>query len=844
MTGPFFREFGQGFVHRWDAPPHAGSLALCFDTRTLTAGAADPTPQVFIALRGPWRDGHDHVREAWDKGVRHFILAHDPGATVLPQSDVICLPDPLTGLQDLVGAWRRACGTPLIAITGSNGKTVVKEWLATLLGDEQPVHSSPRSYNSQLGVASTLWALAPEHGTGIIEAGISAPGEMERLAACIDPDAGVLTHLGEAHLAAFEGPRALLQAKLALFPSPRCRWVVVPEGLTEAVEALRSAGKQVITWGPGDDADLRVLDQQVVAAPDGGQQRWVQVAWRGGDGVWWCLPFADETGMRNALTAATTALAWGLDMEQVRSRLGGLRAVDLRMQRLLRPDGCWVLSDAYTNDWPALELALHDLLQLPGSRGKAAIIGEVPGMQDLAIERLASWLQKRPLAEVWLVGAGWRPLAHLLPDDAPVRYFDGAEAAMEALEQQPFSGWDVLVKGPRAGAFERFVEALTRRGHSAVLEIDLEAVVANYRLIRDHVRRQCGRPVGMVAVVKASGYGTNGPATARALERQGVEMLAVSCTEEGVELREAGIQARVLVFNPDPSTFPALIRHHLEPELHDLAQTAAFEHHLARQGTITPYPVHLQVETGMNRLGFSEEGLQQLLADWGEKHAPWLRVESVFSHLASAEDPAADAFTMRQLGRFEKAVTALRSALPAAAHPLRRHILNSSGTRRFAAQAGDWVRVGIALYGIGDGTAPGERLGLQPALRFRTVISAVRTVPAGEGIGYGSTDPAPHPRRIATLPVGYADGYPRHLSNGAGWVDIQGHRAPVVGRVCMDMTLVDVTTLPPSLAQPGMEVILFGDAPRIEDLARAAGTIPYEIIARIPPRVHREQRGG
>ena len=844
MTGAFFRGFGEQHAHRWDASPHAGPLALCFDTRTLTSGTVDPTPQVFIALRGPWRDGHDHVRDAWESGVRHFILAHDPGADVLPQSDVMCFEDPLTGLQDLVGAWRRACATPLIAITGSNGKTVVKEWLTTLLGEEQPLHSSPRSYNSQLGVAATLWGLAPEHRTGVIEAGISAPGEMERLAGCIDPDAGVLTHLGEAHLAAFDGPGALLQAKLALFPSPRCQWVVVPEGLSEAVAALRSAGKQVITWGSGVEADLRVLDQQVVAAQDGGQQRWVHVAWRGGEAVWWSLPFADETGMRNALTAATTALAWGLDMEQVRVRLGGLRAVDLRMQRLLRPDGCWVLSDAYTNDWPALELALHDLLQLPGSRGKAAIIGEVPGMQDLAIERLAAWLGQRPLAGVWLVGEGWKPMARRLPADAPVRWFDTQEDALAALEQQPFSGWDVLVKGPRAGAFERFVQALTRRGHSAVLEIDLEAVVTNYRLIRDHVRKSCGRPVGMVAVVKAAGYGTNGPATARALERQGVELLAVSCTEEGIELREAGIRARVLVFNPDPSTFPALIGHGLEPELHDLQQAAAFEHHLARLGTPTPYPVHLQVETGMNRLGFLADDLEQLLSHWNEKHAPWLRVESVFSHLASAEDPDADAFTLRQIDRFHQAVSAIRSSLPSGEHPLRQHILNSSGTRRFAAHAGDWVRVGIALYGIGDSTSSEEHLGLQPALRFRTVISAIRTVPAGEGIGYGSTDAASHDRRIATLPVGYADGYPRHLSNGAGWVDIHGHEARVVGRVCMDMTLVDVTSLPPQLAQPGIEVVLFGETPRLEDVARAAGTIPYEIITRIPPRVHREQRGG
>ncbi len=848
MTGAFFRHFGAGHLHRWDAEVVPETLALSFDTRTLSPPSAGLPPTAFLALRGPWRDGHAHLREAWEKGVRHFVVASDPGRGVLPDSDVLCFPDPLVGLQTLVGAWRQTCGTPVVGITGSNGKTVVKEWLATLLSDRQPLHSSPRSYNSQLGVASTLWSLSPSHVAALVEAGISAPGEMERLTACIDPDAGILTHLGEAHLASFESPTALLQAKLALFPRPRCQWVVLPGFLHPARAALRAAGKTPVCWGtePGDD--LRILDQQVVAGTGGSAQRLIQVSWQGSPPVWWSLPFADETGYRNALTAATAALQWGLSVDAVGVRLGWLRSVDLRMQRLLRPDGCWVLSDAYTNDWPALELALNDLMQLPGTHGKAAIIGEVPGMQAAACVRLQAWVRNHPLQALWLVGDGWRqgwegPQGG---DPSAPRFFANAEAALEALETQPFAGWDVLVKGPRAAAFERFVARLTRRGHSAVLEIDLEAVVANYRLIRDHVRQRCGHPVGMVAVVKAAGYGTNGPATARVLERQGVDLLAVSCTEEGVELREAGIRSRILVFNPDASTFPALIAHQLEPELHDLQQVQALERALERaldrSGAARPYPVHLQVETGMNRLGFSPEALDGLIREWPGQHAGHLRVESVFSHLASAESAEADGFTRNQIQRFEAAAERLRAVLPADEHPLRRHLLNSAGARRFPEAAGDWVRVGIALYGIGDGGAE-EAIGLQPALRFRTVVSALRTVPAGEGVGYGSTDPAPHDRRIVTLPIGYADGYPRHLSNGVGWVVIAEREARVVGRVCMDMTLVDVTHIPAHLVPIGAEVILFGDNPRIEDLAAAAGTIPYELIARIPARVHREQRG-
>ena len=827
----------EGFLRQWAAVhatevrsdrPVLGEqyLGLTFDTRTVDPG--DPKPLAFVALRGDWRDGHAHLADAHARGVRTFLVEVDPGPEVLPESLVVVLGGgTLAGLQAVAGAWRASLPVQVVGVTGSNGKTIVKEWLSTLLGDDANVYRSPRSFNSQLGVPVALWGLRPEHGLAIIEVGISEPGEMKRLAACVRPDFGVLTHLGEAHLEAFADEVALRAEKLTLFAG--CKWVVMPETLTEAAAELQAANVAARTWGNSEAAMWRVTNKT-----QGEAEMQFEVAGHTGT---WRLPARGEIAFRNALTALSAAWALGRSADDhLARRMLALRDLDMRMQRLQTPDGHWVLSDAWTNDWGALTLALEDLRNLPGNHPKALVLGPLPMMDALTESRLQQLARSERLDRVWLVGEAW---ADMQAGQLETQRFADVDAALQHLRAHPnaLRGHDILVKGPRRAAFERISERLIRNGHATTLTIDLEAVTANLRTLRHHVQAAIDKPVEFMAVVKASAYGASAVAISHALRRQGVRRFAVACTEEGVELRQSGLEGTIVVFNPDPGTFAAMVDHDLEPEIHSINQTQSLLPHLRATGK-SHYPVHLKLDTGMHRLGFPTDNLQPFLDAWSDSDwSEWLRLESVFSHLASADDPAQDDFTRGQIAAFNTAVTTLRSAL-GPQHPLRSHILNSAGAIRFPDAAGDWIRLGIALYGISGHGA----VRLQPALSFETVVSALRDLPAGEGLGYGHTDAAPHDRRIATLPVGYADGWPRHLSHGIGWVSIHDVAAPVVGKVCMDMTLVDVTDIPG--VQEGDEVVLFGESPTIEEIAQAAGTIPYEILSRIPQRVRRLQKGG
>lgn len=809
---------------RADGPAGGSVEVLALDSRAVGRGEVAGEEAVFFAVRGVWHDGHDFVGAAFDGGVRRFVVEEDAG---MSGCDVVVVADAVAALQGLAEAHRRAVGVPVVAVTGSNGKTVVKEWAAALLARRR-VYRSPRSFNSQVGVPLSVWGLAPEHELGVIEVGISEPGEMAALRECSGPKWGVLTHLGEAHAANFASREELVAEKLSLFSG--CDWVALPGDCQEGLDGLKVRGIRARTWGP--EGELRVLRRW-----EQGDAKEVEVAFDG-EQAKWQLPAPGELAFRNAMTAALCALCLGGRLDEIGSTLPHLPEVDLRMQRLSGPGGTWVISDAYANDWGALSFAIRDLERLPTAHPKGLILGDLPGaMHDAG--RLAALLDGTNVTRIWLVGTGW---SHAVGCPKEWRCFASPEAAIAEFArsaESPFHGHDVLVKGPRAAAFEAFIPLLCRKGHATSLVVDLDAVAANVNAFRRHIRSTkaavaTDHPTRLIAVVKASGYGANGPALARALEQLGMSHLAVACTEEGVELRRHGIALPIVVLNPDPSTFDALIAHRLEAEIIGPAHCAAF---VAALPAHAGWPVHIKLDTGMHRVGFTQDELPQLAQLLQQPDCP-LRAETVLSHLASGDDPAGDSLTLRQFRRFHSGANLLRNATRRQDHPLGRHILNSAGIARFPEQALEYARLGIGLFGVGE-SGP---LALQPALTFETTISQIRTVPAGEGVGYGATDARPHPRRIAVLPVGYADGYPRHLSNGKGHVAIGDRLAPVVGRVCMDMTLVDVTGIPG--VSEGDDVVLFGQHPTLESVAAAAETIPYELIARIPSRVARIHRGG
>lgn len=801
-------------------------LQVAFDSRSLSNPIFIPT--LFVALKGVSLNGHDFIEEAHAAGVRFFLVEEGMPIPDLPDSDVVAVPHVIHAWQSIAFDWRTQWGKPIIAIAGSNGKTTVKEWLTTLLAPAVHVHSSPRSYNSQIGVPVSLWDLQQSHSISLIEAGVSIPGEMQRHAQTIDPNFGVLTHLGTSPLDSFKDANHLLDETLQLFES--CRWVAMPDTLVGAKHKLTQQRCRIITWGTSEGNDLSVNSLPTESG------RVIRATW-GGVAYDWVLPFTSEIGFRNAMTAALVALEWGIDGNQIGASLLHIQDLDMRMQRLRSRSGTWVLSDAYTNDWDTLALALHDLEQLTGPYLKSAIIGPIPGMSQTEPQRLLKVIKSSSIKNLWLIGPDWESqLTAPFPKSLQITRFSSTNMALSELQKQPdlFLKQHVLVKGSRIEKFERFHPLLVQRGRMTQLHLDLEAVEYNLRTFKEHIQKNTGTDAAVLAVIKASGYGTNAPAMARLLQFNGVDLMAVACTEEGVELRQHGLSVRILVLNPDPDTFSTLLQYRLEPGLHSLEQLETFSQFLETSFESRPWPVHIKIDTGMHRLGFDPEALSKLRDHLDANNK--LQVKSVFSHLASAENPTQDARTMDQFETFQNAVEFLRQP----SRSFKTHILNTAGLIRFPEFAGNYVRIGIGLFGVRVAEVP-SNWELKPAIQFTSVISTIHEINAGDGVGYGMTDISDSFRRVATLPVGYADGFPRHLSHGKGQVAIHGQLAPVVGKVCMDMVMVDVTKI--ENAKPGDSVELFGKTISVESFANAAGTIPYEVLTRIPARVHRTQSG-
>jgi len=843
---------GSAFDARNGDPSLGDVVHLNADTRTLH----HPAHAVFFAIQGPWHDGHDHVREAWQRGVRRFVVSRPLPADVSQSSDVLQTPDVLLAMQHLAHIRRAAFPGPVIGITGSNGKTIVKEWVATLLPERLAVHKSPLSHNSQLGVPLTVWTLQSHHDVSLVEAGISLPGEMARLADCVQPTEGVLTHLGEAHLGNFDDRQALAREKCRLFVG--CERVFMPWATFEELrsggawawlqEACRDRGvcePEALTWALGGDALPPDARTHLVAEPlaVGGWQLTFDSP-EGPVAVRTSLPFSDPASLHNAFTAALVACHHGATPAELAANLARLHPLDRRLASFERPGGGHLLLDDCSHDLGGLAVALDALDALgrtatPSDSSvlpRVAVVGDIPqsGLDEPArAEALADLASAAQLSHLWMWVPAWLPetrrlfeakLAAQQPNLA-VAMFDRIDV-LES-EARALGGAHVLVKSATSDRLTKVVHALAPPRHVTTLTLDAGALVSNLRILKAHVGATT-----VVAVLKGLAYGTDPAVLGRLLEGQGVDWLAVAYAEEGVALRNAGINARILVLNPDASTLDTHLAHRLEPEvvsLEHLRQVNAW----AVERRVNAFPIHLKLDTGMRRLGLAPEddaAAANLIAQ-----GP-LVLATVLSHLAAADDPAHDDRTRAQIHAFHfRASTHFPKAVC--------HVLNSAGAARVNALATAAeratmpclraVRVGLGMYGLG---VAADHLELAPVLQLESVVAKLVHVPAGEGTGYGWTDAADHDRTLAVLSVGYADGYPRNLGNGRAHVTWQGHRLPTVGRVCMDMMTVDVTG---TAVQPGDVVRVWGDEPRLDELATWAGTISYELLTRIGPRVQR-----
>jgi alanine racemase len=721
--------------------------------------------------------------------VKNFIVSKKvEGAEI----NYLLVEDSLEALQLWAMYHRQQFDYPVVGITGSNGKTIVKEWLTTLLEYHFQVVKSPMSYNSQIGVPFSLLQLSPNDEVAIIEAGISQVGEMERLAAMIQPTLGVMTHFGSAHAEGFESEEQKLAEKSLLFEEVQL--VLTGHEQSDVSDFLSKKGLNIKTTAGLEEVNFQVQ-------------------------------FPDNAARENASLAMLAARELGLSIEDIQARLPLLHPVEMRSEIITDNPEITILNDSYNADIDSIRNALQTLSTLEAHPNKIIIITDLlhQGQDQIAIQQEILQEAENLLGvdQVWTIG----PVFYELREK---QKFLQTENFLQHFDYQQFRHSTILLKGSRVFGIERLIPFLNRRPNATYLQLDLNKLTHNLRYLKGKVRDT----VKIMCMVKAFSYGSGTWEIAKILEEEGVEYLGVAYPSEGIELREKGITLPILINHPDPSAMGAMLQYDLEPLIYDFRLLEAFLR-AARLHSTTPYKIHLKFDTGMGRLGFTQKAVPQLIQTLSQY--PDLQVVSMMSHLAAAEMERETDFSQTQILQFAGICNQFQQELGIS--PLR-HILNTSGVFRFPEAAMDMVRLGIGLYGINPTTEPHQ---LAEVASLHSVVSQIHEYPTGTSIGYGRTQYTTRPSRIATIPIGYADGIFRNLSNGKTAFLVKGKLAPTFGRICMDTLMIDVTDIPE--AQAGDEVVIFGEQAgrqrSIKQLAEDAETIPYEVMTSISPRVRR-----
>jgi alanine racemase len=775
---------------------------------------------LFFALKGKNHDGHNFIDNLYSKGIRIFVVEKLPGNEENKNEAAFILTvNTVEALQLLAAYKRKSFKSPVIGVTGSAGKTIVKEWLADILGMTASVIRSPKSYNSQIGVPLSIMKLDDKYDMGIFEAGISMPGEMSKLRKIILPDIGVITNIGDAHSENFPDNKTKAKEKLNLFMDSSliiyCRdYKIIHQSILNN-EILKS--KKLVDWSCID------LGAKIFVTKSSLPQSHTSIKMHfNGISNDFDIPFADRASIENAITVAAVCLALGTPAEVIKTGMAGLVSVAMRMELKSGINNCQLIEDYYNSDPGSLGMALEYLKSQTG-RDSALILSDF--VQNGRDEKdlyggVAKEIRKTGIKK--FVGIGDALVRNSDLFEKGSRFFNTTDEFINSLNQADFRNEIILLKGARIYEFEKIGTLLEKLIHQTVLEVNLDAISHNLNEFRRHLNRD----TKMMVMVKAFAYGA-GPAEISALlEYQRVDYLAVANADEGVELRNSGVTLPVVVMNPDPSASEVIIKYDLEPEIYSLLSLEQFISVASRHGLIN-YPVHIKIDSGMHRLGFMPEDVDTLAKRLNSQES--VRVISVFSHLAASDDPALDHFSHHQVEVFLKAVEQIRETI---GYTFIRHILNSSGIARFPQYQFDMVRLGIGMYGVGHF----EGFDIKPTGRFKTRISQIKKIRAGEPVGYGCADVSENERIIAILPAGYADGLNRKLGKRNGNLFIKGSTVPIIGNVCMDMCMADITGLD---AEVGDEAEIFGEKIPIDEIAEKCQTIPYEILTSIPRRVKR-----
>ena len=786
------------------------SRSLCFAEDTL-----------FFALKTKRNDGHKYIPDLYERGVRNFVVSDLPqNLDDYVDTNFLQLPNPLKGLQRLAEKYRSQFEVPVVGITGSNGKTIVKEWLYQLLSPEKIITRSPRSYNSQIGVPLSVWLLNETTELGIFEAGISEMGEMEALQSIIRPTIGILTNIGGAHQENFYSVPDKCMEKLTLFKE--CD-VVVYDGDNELISACVSKslfGAREIAWSRKDNE--RPL--YIASIEKGDSSTTVRYRYLGMPNEY-TIPFIDDASIENSLHCLAVCLYMMLPAEKITERMAHLEPIAMRLEVKEGKNGCVLINDSYNSDLASLDIALDFMSRRSEDKGRKRTLilsdlletGQTP---KLLYRQVADLVQNRGIDKIIGVGEEIRSAASRF--DMEKYFFRTTEELLASDLIGQLRNEVVLVKGSRSFHFDDISDRLELKVHETILEINLNALVNNL----NHYRSYLKPDTKMVCMVKASAYGAGSYEIAKTLQDHRVDYLAVAVADEGSDLRKAGITSSIIIMNPELTAFKTMFDYKLEPEVYSFHLLNELIKAAEKEG-VTNFPIHIKLDTGMHRLGFAPQDIPELIARL--KRQTSVIPRSVFSHLVGSDSAQFDAFTRRQIETFENVSEELQEAFP---HKILRHICNTAGIERYPGAQFDMVRLGLGLYGVNPFT---NRM-LHNVSTLKTTILQVREVPQEDSVGYSRKGRLNRDSRIAAIPIGYADGLNRRLGNGRAYCLVNGQKAPYVGNICMDVCMIDVTDID---CREGDKVIIFGDELPVTVLADALDTIPYEILTSVSNRVKR-----
>ncbi|MBC8054169.1 MAG: bifunctional UDP-N-acetylmuramoyl-tripeptide:D-alanyl-D-alanine ligase/alanine racemase [Sphingobacteriaceae bacterium] len=795
--------------------PEAHIRTIAYDSRKLT----DLQHALFFALKGR-RDGHDYLQEVYEQGIRNFVISDN--STFLNKKDdanIFLVNDTLQALHWLTCHHRKQFEYPVIAVTGSNGKTIVKEWLYQLLAPEKHIIRSPKSFNSQIGVPLSVWEMQDDHTMGIFEAGVSHTGEMINLARVIQPTIGILTTIGEAHNEGFADKEEKIREKLLLFENTDL-FIYSPKYLKGYTGEI--PGKKKFTWSwEDDDADLRLIDDEVLED----KYLFIRGKYQARD-VQCAVPFTDAASVENAICCWATVLALGYLPQDADLRLEKLHPIKMRLELKDGINNCSIIDDSYSSDISSLAIALDFLKQQNQHHKRSLILSDIPEAgidSDTLYSQVAKLLESKEVDR--FIGVGEEISKHADKFNIEKTFFKDTNDLVSNLGTLKLLNETILIKGARAFGFEKVSTVLTKKVHETMLEINLNALEYNLNYYKSQLRKG----VKLMVMVKAFSYGSGSFEIANLLQFNKIDWLAVAYADEGVTLRKAGITLPIMVMNPDVMAFDTMVEHSLEPEIYSFRILKDFIEALNRKNREN-YPVHIKLDTGMHRLGFMNTDIDKLLREI--ESCPAIKIQSVFSHLVASEDPASDDFTRGQIDLFTEITQRIEKSV---GYTFLRHISNTSGISRIPEAQFDMVRLGIGLYGI-DSSFKDKKSPLQTVTTLKTSISQIKKLQPGDTVGYNRKGVLPNGGKVATVKIGYADGYSRRLGNGKGKMLVNGVVVPTIGNICMDMCMLNIGGLN---ANEGDEVIVFNEVIRVEEIAEQIETIPYEVLTGISERVKR-----